>query len=177
MAPCKHSLALFPACLNFYCLQPCDSGLPDLESCQPCMAAGTSSDLTACNWDSPACCHWTLSCFHKPSCPWLCDHDAASWTPHSPGSLLMCPSWPWALQHPLKASLLPARFTPVMESFTPQMSTVVSTCGRHCSGQETKQDAARLLLPTTQPIARTSFPTQKRCHPTRHCQTLSSERY
>lgn len=47
-------LAFLPA-LNFHCLQPCDSGLPDLGACQPCTAAGTSSDPTACNWDRPAC--------------------------------------------------------------------------------------------------------------------------
>lgn len=40
MAPSTRSLAPFPASLNFYCLQPCDSGLPDLGSCQPCTEQG-----------------------------------------------------------------------------------------------------------------------------------------
>lgn len=134
MTPSKLSLALSLASLNFYCLQPCDSGLPDLAPCQPCTAAGTSSDLSACNGTASPADTGPGFCFHTLGCPVAVTARALLarlWT--IPGPSLQPPvmglPWPWALQCPLSSSVLLSRVysLSVIESFTPQMPTVMST--------------------------------------------------
>lgn len=168
MTPSKHSLALSPASLNFYCLQPCDSGLPDLAPCQPCTTAGTSSDLSACNWDSLACWHWTLLLLPHTGLSCGCNNQgAASQALDRPWAITAAPMmglpWPWALQCPLSSSVLLSRVysLSVIESFAPQMPTVMSTPqqalleARHTAGWNTTSH-------TNISTARTNFPTPRR---------------
>ena len=85
---------------------------------------------------------------HELGCPAAGHQEAVSWTLNSPGALTTVPpDVPvWApgpsLQHPLNAPLLQSRIysLSVTESFTPQMSTTMSTCDGHCSRQGVHQD-------------------------------------